>query len=201
MKRRLAGMLLTLPLLAVSIGWAQKDFASPNPAVAPVIQVSEDTVINYLGGEPPLFTGALDADDSTYNRAVTCATLSGVGTAVPVDTITITNNSPATANFIVFSSLIGGAVCGDANDTFFTLYNTTFNPGTPLVGCLAVNDDIAGAGNRCSTLTFSIPVGETRVVAVSGFNNAADPAGLFPYQINFTGTTPVELLHFSVDSE
>lgn len=201
MKKTLLGLLFVLPFFTVATGWAQKDFARSGPAQPAVIDASENTVINYLGGEPPLFTGALDADDSTYNRVVSCGTLSGVGTAVPVDTITITNNSGGTANLVVFSSLIGGAPCLDANDTFFTLYNGTFTPGTPLVGCLAVNDDISGATNRCSTLSFSIPVGETRVVAVAGFNNAATANGLFPYQINFTGTTPVELLHFSIDGE
>lgn len=201
MKTRILNLLAVLVVLAGSTAWAQKDFVRSGPAIAPVIDASEDNPINYLGGEPPLFTGALDADDSTYNRAVSCSTLSGVGTAVPWDTITITNNSGAVANLVVFSSLVGGAACSDANDTFFTLYNGTFNPAAALVNCLAVNDDIAGAANRCSTLSFAIPAGESRIVVVAGFNNAATANGLFPYQINFTGTTPVELLHFSVDSE
>ena len=71
------------------------------------------------------------------------------------------------------------------------------NPAAPLTGCLAFNDDINGASNRCSQLSFSIPVGETRVLVVAGFNNP--PTGLFSYQINFTGTTPVELLRFGVE--
>lgn len=200
MKKKMLGLLLSLPLLTVASGWAQKDFARSGPAQPPVIEASENTIINYLGGEPSLFTGALDADDTTYNRPVTCGALSGVGTAVALDTITITNNSAGVANMIVFSSLVGGAVCGDANDTFFTLYNGTFTPGAALTNCVAVNDDISGAANRCSQLAFSIPVGETRTVVVAGFNNAAS-GGLFAYQINFTGTTPVELLHFSVDGQ
>ena len=110
---------------------------------------------------PSTFTGSFDAGDSTYNRPVSCAALSGVGTAVAYDTITITNNSAGTANFVVTSSLIGGGACGDANDTFFTVYNGSFNPASPLTNCLAVNDDISGATNRCSTLSFSIPVGQT----------------------------------------
>lgn len=200
MKTKMLRLLLALSLLTAATGWAQKDFARSGPAQPAVIDASEDTFINYLSGEPPLFIGALDADDTTHNRPVTCGALSGVGTAVAVDTVTITNNSGAVANFIVFSSLIGGGACGDPNDTFFALYNGSFNPASALTNCLAVNDDISGATNRCSTLTFSIPVGETRVVAVSGYNNAAS-GGLFSYQINFTGTTPVELLQFSVDGE
>jgi hypothetical protein len=191
--------LLVLAVCATSASWAQKDSVRTGPAVPPVIDASEDTFISYMGGEPPLFTGANDADDTTYNRATTCATLSAVGTAVAVDTLTITNNSGAVANMVVFSSLVGGGACGNANDTFFTLYNGTFNPATPLANCLAVNDDIAGAADRCSTLTFSIPVGETRVIALATFDNP--PTGLFSYQVNFTGTTPVELLQFSVDGQ
>jgi hypothetical protein len=193
--------LLALPLAAVlALPAAAKvvDVGATGPGVAPVIRASEDTAINYGGGEPPLFTAALDADDSVHNRPTTCSTLSAVGTAAAFDTITITNNSGVVANFIVTSSLVGGGACGDPNDTFFTLYNTTFNPASALTNCLAVNDDIAAAANRCSTLTFAIPVGQVRILVVSGFNNAND-GGLFSYQINFTGTTPVDLIEFQVD--
>jgi hypothetical protein len=194
-KLLLAGLVVAAPVAA-----AQKiDVVNTGAAKAAVIKVSEATTINYAGGTPALFTGALDADDSTYNRLTgSCSTLSGVGTAVPFDTLTITNNATGTANFVVTSSLVGGGVCGDANDTFFTLYNGSFNPASPTTNCLALNDDIAAAANRCSTLSFSIPVGQTRVVVLSGFNNATDPDGLFSYQVNFTGTSPVELLEFSV---
>jgi hypothetical protein len=201
MRSKVAVWALVLPLITVVGARAQKDFARTGSALPPVIDASENTPVSYTGAVPPLFTGALDADDSTYNRPATCTTLSGVGTAVPLDTVVITNNSAAVANMVVFSSLVGGAVCGNANDTFFTLYNGVFNPAAALGNCVAVNDDIAAAANRCSQLSFAIPVGETRTLVVAGFNNALDPAGLFPYQINFTGTTPVELLHFSVNGE
>lgn len=194
--------ILMLGLFAwTSVAHAQKpaDSVRAGAPVPPMTKASEDTAINYLGGEPSSFTAALDADDSTYNRTVSCAALSGVGTAVAFDTITITNASPGPANFIIASSLVGGGPCGNNNDTFFTLYNGTFNPASPLTNCLAVNDDISGATNRCSSLSFSIPVGETRVLVIAGFNNAELATGQFPYQINFTGTTPVELLDFEVE--
>lgn len=192
-----AAALVALSLSLAPEAFAQKDAVRTGPPVPPTIRASEATVINYMGGEPALFTGALDADDSTHNRPTTCAALSAVGTATAFDTITITNNSPGIANFIVISSLVGGGACPNANDTFFALYNGSFNPAAPLTNCLAVNDDISGATNRCSQLAFMIPVGQTRVLVVSGFNNP--PAGLFSYQINFTGTTPVELMDFSVE--
>jgi uncharacterized repeat protein (TIGR01451 family) len=178
-------------LLFVAVhGLAQKpvDVPSRAAAVPPQIDASENTVINYTGVVPATFSGALDADDSTYNRALSCAALSAVGTAVAYDTVTVNNPTGSAANFVVTSSLIGGGVCGDANDTFFTLYSTSFNPASPLSNCLAVHDDIGGAANRCSTLSFSVPAGGTRIVAIAGFNNAAAATGLFSYQVSFAGT-------------
>jgi hypothetical protein len=196
-------MLLAAAIAVSALATAQvaktPDVARTDPAQAPVIRVSENTVINYAGGTPATFTGAIDGDDSTYNRATTCGALSGVGTAAAYDTITITNTQPGTADFVVTSSLPGGAACGNANDTFFTLYSGAFNPASPLTGCLAVSDDISGATNRCSRLTFPIPPGETRVLVVAGFNNAAATGGLFDYEINFGGTVPVELMSFDIE--
>jgi uncharacterized repeat protein (TIGR01451 family) len=179
---------LLLFVAAHAVAEKPADFASRLPAVPARIDASENTVINYSGAVPATFSGALDADDSTYNRPVTCASLSGVGTAAAHDTVTINNPTGSAVNFVVTSTLPGGGACGDANDTFFTLYNTTFNPASPLTNCLAVNDDISGASNRCSTLSFSVPAGATRVVAIAGFNNAASANGLFSYSINFAGT-------------
>jgi hypothetical protein len=195
-----SGLIVLAIVLSASAARAEKaDKIRLGAAVPSIIKTSENTVINYTSGVPATFTAALDADDSTFNRPTTCAALSGVGTAAPFDTITITNNGAAPANFVVTSSLVGGGACGDPNDTFFALYNTTFNPASALTNCLAVNDDIAAAANRCSSLTFTIPVGAVRVLVTTGFNNATDPAGLFAYQINFAGTTPVELLSFTID--
>ena len=61
---------------------AQKpvDFESRAPVAPPQIDAIENTVINYSGSVPATFAGALDADDSTYNRPVSCVALSGVGT-------------------------------------------------------------------------------------------------------------------------
>ena len=41
--------------------------------------------------------GSFDAQDSTFNRPTTCGALSGVGTAVAFDTITLTNSGANTA--------------------------------------------------------------------------------------------------------
>jgi Abnormal spindle-like microcephaly-assoc'd, ASPM-SPD-2-Hydin len=166
----------------------QLDSELTGAATPPVIRASEVTNISFTGTVPATFTGALDADDSVFNRPTTCAALSGVGTAVPFDTVNITNNSGNPGNIVITSRLVGGAACTDTNDTFFALYST-FNPATPLSTCLAINDDISGATNRCSSLTFALNAGESRTVVVTGFNNAAVANGLFPYEVTFAGTT------------
>lgn len=192
--------LLALALTAAPAFSAKEvDVVRKGAPVPPTINASEDTPISYTGGVPATYTGALDLDDSTFNRPVSCGSLSGVGTAVAWDTITITNASSGVANFIVFTSMVGGGACAGAPDTFMAVYDTTFNPASPLANCLAVNDDINGSSDRCSRLTFSIPVGAVRVVVVTGFDNASLPAGLFNYQVNFTGTTPVELQKFTAE--
>ncbi len=179
---------LLLFVAAHAVAQKPEDFPSRASAAPPQINASENTVINYTGAVPATFSGALDADDSTYNRPVSCAALSGVGIAVAYDTVTINNPTGAAANVVVTGTAPGGGVCGNDRDTVFTLYDTTFNPASPLSNCLAVHDDIGGASNRCSTLSFSVPAGGTRIVAVAGFNNAALATGQFAYEISFAGT-------------
>jgi hypothetical protein len=141
--------------------------------------------MSYAGGVAPSPTaGALDADDSTYNRVLTgCSGLSGVGTAVSYDTVTITNLSLGTASITAETSDVGApGVCASI-DTFLTTYTPSFNPASPLTNCLAADDD-SGPG-LCSRLTFTVPRGGTATLVVTSFSNGAT----FPYQVNFTGTT------------
>lgn len=175
------------------------DVASTQPPVMAVVRASTDTPIDYPGGTPPAnVVGAFDAQDSTFNRPVTCTSLSGVGTATPYDTITLTNSGASTATVNVRLGQQGNpsAACGTVIDPFMVLYGATFNPATPLAGCLAVNDDTNGATDRCPSLTgISIPSGQTRVIVLTTFDNGA----AFPYEVTFAGTTPVSLQNFSVD--
>jgi hypothetical protein len=73
-------------------------------------------------------------------------------------------------------------------DTFVTAYRPTFNPATPLTNCVAADDD--SGTNACSRMTFTVPPSGTAVIAVTSFLNGAT----FPYQVNFTGTTVVDLI-------
>jgi len=161
MKLRRISPALAVLLLAVTPAIAQKvDFARQGPAGPPVIDASEDYPLNYLGGEPSLFTAALDADDSTYTGP-------SVAPACPASVPrwpTTPSRSPTTPPDGQLRRLLQhGRRRGVRGNTghLLTLYDTSFNPAAPLTNCLAVNDDINGASDRCSTLTFAIPLGQT----------------------------------------
>ncbi len=186
------GLAVILAALAGSTLAQDKNDFPTATLTPPTPNVSENYPLNYVGGVPAPITGALDSDDSTYNRVVTCGSLSGVGTAVFYDTISITNNAFGAANFIAETSTVGApGTC--AVDTFLTAYAPTFNPASPLTGCIAADDD--GGPNNCSRMTFSVPLGNTAVIVVSSFSNGA----LFTWQTNFTGTTPAELTKFTIE--
>ena len=175
-------ILIGLSLFAVANGALAKvvDVAVSGPGSAPVIRASEVTNINFNGTVPANVVGALDADDSTYNRTLTdCSTLSGVGTAVAYDLVNITNTS-GNPGSITFST------CPGTGDSFVAVYSA-FNPATPLAGCLTANDDFGGGA--CSTVTFPIAAAQARTVVVTAFDNAATADGLFPYTVTFAGTT------------
>ena len=187
-------MLVAVVLVAFPAAAQKADFVKQGPATPPAIEASEDYPVNYPGGPAPApVLGELDQDDSTYNRVVDCSGLSGVGTAVVYDTVTITNSSPGVADMVVFTSDQGNpAGCTDI-DTLLTAYGSGgFNPADPLTNCVAANDDFSGL---CSQITFQIPAGQTYVVVVTSYSNGA----LFPYQVNFDGTVPVELMSISAE--
>ena len=190
------GLTACLILVLASLASAQgkNDFPNTGAAVPPVPNASENYPLNYTGGVPAAIQGALDADDSTYNRVVSCATLSGVGTAVFYDTISITNSAFGTATFIAETSNQGTPGVCTTIDTFLTAYRPTFNPASPATNCVAADDDGAPTG-LCSRMTFTVPLPGSAVIVVTSFDNAVT----FPYQVNFTGTTPAELTKFKVE--
>ncbi|HOX72500.1 MAG: hypothetical protein WAS23_15695 [Dokdonella sp.] len=175
------------------------DTHSTGPAVAPVIRASTNTIINYPGGTAPAnVVGTFDAGDSTFNRPLTCSTLSGTGTAVRFDTITLTNSgaNPATVNIRLGQAGSPAAACVDPFDPYLVEYNGSFNPASPLVNCLQVNDDTAAAADRCPSFTgISVPSGATRVYVLTTFGNGV----ALNYEVTFAGTTPVSLQSFDVE--
>lgn len=164
--------------------------------IPPTIRASEDTIINYPGGTPPAnVVGALDADDSTYNRLLSgCGALSASGTAVSYDTITLTNTGSSTATLNVQVGDPADPTQCTGLDTYVSVYDSVFNPADPTTGCLASDDD-SGPG-FCSLLTgVSVPAASTVVIVVTSFGNGS----FFDYGVGFGGTTPVSLQSFKID--
>jgi len=189
-------VLILVVLFSSGVALAEKpqDFAKQGPANPPALEASEDTPIDYTGGVPAPVVGALDADDSTYNRLLGgCGALSGVGIDNFYDTITITNQLAVQADFVVETSGVGTpGLCGSL-DTFVTAYGPTFDPVNPDLNCLTSDDD--GGEGLCSNISFSIAPGEIAVVVVTSFGVGVEG----DYQVNFDGTVPVELMSISVD--
>ncbi len=202
---RIAFTLAALSLAGVAHAADTKvDIVNNGAASGPVIRASTNTVVNYTGTLPGNIVGSLDTADSTFNRPVSCAALSGVGTAVAYDTVTFTNAtaSNATVNIRMGAAGSPNAACPSATgpDTFLVMYNNSFNPASPLTNCALVNDDVSGGTDRCSALNaIAIPAGAVRVFVLAAFTNASSAAGLFPYEVTFAGTTPVSLQKFSVE--
>jgi uncharacterized protein (TIGR03382 family) len=188
MKKTLA--VVAALFVAGSVSAGQGDFAIAGAGSAPQVRASENTDINFDGNTPAAIMGALDADDGTYNRNLSdCGALSGVGTDVSFDTITITNNSPADATLDIFTSDQGDPASCAAIDTYLAAYIPSFDPSDATLNCVESNDDTIAF---CSQITLTIPQGETAVVV----NTAFDNADFFDYQTNFTcvdctiGSTP-----------
>lgn len=187
MKTNVLAVTIITALLAAPLANAKQPDTARATAVPPTIDASEDTIVTYPGGPPPAsVSGALDADDSTYNRVFNnCATLSGIGTNVRYDTITFTNTSAGTATV--------NATMTCAGDGFLTAYTGTFNPAAPLANCLTSDDDTNGA---CPALTgVSVPAGQTVVFVVSEY----DDGDMGTWALDFGGTTPVTLQAFKVE--
>lgn len=172
---------LLFAILMAGTTWAgEGDFALVGTPTPPQTRASEDTPINFDGNTPAAVLGSLDADDSTYNRNLSgCGALSGVGTAVSYDTITITNNSPADATLDVFTSDQGDPATCSAGDTYIAAYIPSFDDTDATLNCAASDDD--GGTGLCSMITLTIPQGATAVVVNTSFGNGA----LFDYQTNF----------------
>ncbi len=112
------------------------------------------------------FSGALATTDPTFNRPFTTTSLSGVGTNVYYDvqpfTLTLsgsTNLSTDSANFTPTP----------ADDTFLCLYQTAFNPASPLTNLVAIDDD-SGPGSL-SLITANLTAGTAYFMVITSYSN------------------------------
>lgn len=201
MKRAfLAAALVALLAAPAAFGAKRTDIPlAPGKAPTPHVPNASETYAVTVPPLPAAQAADFDADDSTFNRPLeNCSALSGVGTAVRYDLVTIQNTGAASELVQVQTSDVGAPAACATLDTFVVLYRTgPFNPASPLTNCARANDD-AGPG-ACSLLEVQVPAGQTYILVMTTFDVPPAPDAVGPYQINFnTGTTPVALQEFTV---
>lgn len=116
------------------------------------------------------FSGALSTTDPLFNRPRALNALSTASTAVHYDVIPFTVSADGVYSFETTSAAFSP---GSTDDTFLLLYRNAFNPATPLVDVLALNDDIDfSAGNRLSRIGGqSLFAGTDYFLVVTSFFN------------------------------
>lgn len=128
----------------------------------------------------PTVVGDLSFEDATYNRqAGDCGGLSGIGTAVSYETLSLSNGHSETMAFVVETSDPGDfEAC--SIDTHLSAYVPSFDPNNPLANCFTSNDD--GGPGVCSRMTFDLAPEQSVTIVVASFGNGAT----FPYQVRAT---------------
>lgn len=152
-------------LLASSAGAAQMAAADELAAKNAALALSRSAAPSSANAIIATFTGTT-VGAPTYNRGVGCTALSGVGTATPYNAQTFT--VPTSGTYNILSSQSGW-------DGYLHLYQGSFTPGTPLVNCIASNDDFPDIGQ--SQILVSLTAGTTYILVTSGFSNT--DAGVF----------------------
>lgn len=147
---------------------------------------------------------SLGRDSSSFNRPMTCSTLSTTGSAAPFEAIAVQNvgKGKAVLNLRVGLADDPHAACGDSVDTLVAVYDSLFAAGSPLTNCMMINDDANDAADRCSTLrNVEVPVGETRVIVVTMFGSRKSISSLDSQklELSFSGSVPVTLQRFVID--
>lgn len=182
MARLIRSLLACLTIVFVFAGpaSAQKgDYAKSGPPEPPTFKASENTNVELATDLPSTVTGALDADDSTYNRlAGGCGAPSAIGTDVFYDTVTVSNNSGILAALDVATSDVGDPAQCISGDTFLSVYSPSFNAVSPTTNCVTSDDD--GGPGVCSAVSFDLGVGQTAIIVVGSYGNGA----MFDYQVN-----------------
>ena len=109
------------------------------------------------------FSGSLTTTDAVFNRPFTLTSLSTSGTAVRYDLASLLGITPGTYTFRMAST---------AFDPFLLLYAGTFNPATPLVNLVALNDDFTSGIPSPAGFSFNLLAGVNYTVVSTAFSNA-----------------------------
>lgn len=115
---------------------------------------------------------SLSTSNPTYNRPLSLTSLSSVGTAVPyvVSDLTVAT----TGTYMIATKYASW-------DGFVSVYDTTFNAGSPLTNLIGVDDDgteYDGDPFIASEMLLTLEAGKTYKVVTSTYGNT-DPAGAF----------------------
>ena len=98
----------------------------------------------------------------TFNRPVSLASLSAVGTAVAYSTLTFSVTADGSYSFLSASTT-------PLYDNFTALYLGSFVPASGLVNLIALNDDLGNTST--SGFTTALATGSTYVFVTTGFDN------------------------------
>jgi hypothetical protein len=128
---------------------------------------------------PVAFSGALSADDPTFNRTLggsPPSSLSAVGTAVSYDVLGF--HVTASGSYLM-ETLSASLSNGSADDTFIALYRDAFDPTQALLNIVEADDD-AGS-NLLSRMSRALDVGTSYFLVITSFDNGqlGDYAGRF----------------------
>lgn len=132
------------------------------------------SLVSLAGAATTNFAGTLSATDPIFNRPLTGAPptgLSAAGTAVSYDLYPFFVTAAASFTLQTLSATFA---TNTVDDTFIALYQTAFNPATPLANAIAADDD-AGTG-PLSLITATLNPGvQYYLVSTSFFNGAFGP--------------------------
>ncbi len=181
------------------------DIAKIGPAQPPLLR---EAVLRDIEFEGPRSLSnlalSLGPGSSTFNRPMSCSSLSTAGSSVPFQAITVRNTGKESGTLNLRFGKAGDphAACGAAPDTLMAVYEGLFVPASPLTNCIDVNDDADGASDRCSSLRgIQLPAGEARVIVLTTFSSemAIATANDVKLELSFDGSVPVTLQSFSID--
>jgi hypothetical protein len=116
---------------------------------------------------PVNFSGELTTTDPVYNRPFTTTSLSSTGTHASYDVYGF--HVSANGTYSIEATAFNATGAGLASDTFFALYQNTFNPASGLTNLLQVDDD-SGVG-ALSLLNSTLTAGTQYYLIFTTFDN------------------------------
>lgn len=123
------------------------------------------------------FSGALNSCDPTYNRLFNVGVISVTGTAVFYEYQSFTVSASG-----VYTLTMSAATIPDGHAS---IYQNAFNPATPLVNVLAVDDD-SGPGVNPAFININLLQGVTYILVTSSLTNGQ--TGTYTWTLSGAGT-------------